>query len=419
MRRIASPRNKIPSALESDRQSLKNEHDGCKIHGMRVERSAHVSRVERLLREWPVVALLGARQVGKTTLAREIAARKGAPVTFFDLEDPRVLAELAEPTLALAPLRGLVVLDEIQRRPEIFPVLRVLADRPRRPARFLVLGSASPELLRQGSESLAGRIAFHELPGFDLAEVGAERLDRLWFRGGFPRSYLARSHRESDEWRRDFVRTYVERDLRMLGAAMPVEALGRLWGMLAHWHGQVFNASELGRSLGVSHTTVQRYVDLLAGAFVIDVLRPWWENLGKRLVKSPKIFISDSGLLHALLGIPTPADLARHPKVGASWEGFLLAQTARAIRARREECHFWATHGGAELDLLVVRGRERRGFEFKRTDAPKVTPSMRSAMEDLGLDRLDVVHAGDRTFPLDARVRAVAARDILEVLEPL
>jgi len=386
---------------------------------MIIERTSHLTRVERLLREHPVVALLGARQIGKTTLARQIVARRSGRTTVFDLEDPRDLAQLQEPTLTLAGLKGLVVLDEIQHRPDLFPVLRVLADRPRAPARFLVLGSASPHLLRQGSETLAGRIAFHQLTGLDLGEVGPAQADRLWFRGGFPRSYLARSHRASDDWRRDFIRTFLERDLPRLGADLPAPALERFWTMLAHFHGQVWNGSEIGRSFGVSHTTVRKYLDLLTGAFVVQQLRPWAANVGKRVVKSPKIYIADSGILHALLGLATPRDLLRHPKLGASWEGFMLDQAVRALRARREECYFWATHARAELDLLVVRGTRREGFEIKRTDAPRVTPSMRSAMETLRLDRLHVIHAGTTSFPLDSGIRAVASSAILDELASL
>ena len=385
---------------------------------MKIPRSGHLRRVARLLREHPVVAVLGARQVGKTTLARDLGRRRRA-VARFDLEDPRDVARLAEPTLALEGLRGLVVLDEIQRRPDLFPVLRVLADRPRAPARFLVLGSASPELLRQGAETLAGRIAFYELPGFDVAEVGPARLERLWLRGGFPRSFLAASDRASAEWRRDFIRTFIERDLPQLGLGLPPPAVERFWTMLAHYHGQVWNGSEFARSFGVSHVTVRRYLDFLTAAFVVEQVRPWAENVGKRVVKSPKVYVADSGLLHALLGLATAEDVARHPKLGASWEGFLLAQVAARLGARREERFFWATHAGAELDLLVVRGRRRLGFEFKRSDAPRLTPGLRSALETLGLDRLDVVHVGRATFPLAPRVRAVAARDLLRAIRPL
>jgi uncharacterized protein len=386
---------------------------------MKIPRTAHVRRLEQLIREQPVVALLGARQVGKTTLARDVIRRRAGPSVLFDLEDPRDLAQLEEPTLALAGLRGLVVLDEIQQRPDLFGVLRVLSDRPRRSARFLVLGSASADLLRQGSETLAGRIAFHELGGFDLEEVGVERLDRLWFRGGFPRSYLARSHRQSNDWRRDFIRTFLERDLPRLGVGLPAAALERFWTMLAHYHGQVWNSSEFARSFGVSHTTVRKYLDVLAGAFVVVEIRPWAENVGKRIVKSPRVYLSDTGILHALLGLATPPDVLRHPKLGASWEGFMVSQVIRVLRVRPEECFFWATHAGAELDLLIVRGRQRVGFEFKRTDAPRLTPSMRSALEALRLDRLEVVHAGASTFSLAPRVRALPASSIVRELKPL
>ena len=384
-----------------------------------LDRAKHCSEIERLLKERTVVAILGARQVGKTTLAGLVIQRRGSRTAFFDLEDPRTLARIEEPTLALEPLRGLVVLDEVQNRPDLFPVLRVLADRPGTPARFLVLGSASPELLRQGSESLAGRIGFHEVGGFDLEEVGSGNLSRLWFRGGFPRSYLARSHRESGDWRRDFVRTFLERDLPRLGIAIPPTMLSRFWTMLAHYHGQVWNASEFARSFGVSHTTVQKYLDLLCGMFVVRQLRPWTENVGKRAVKSTKVYLSDSGLLHTLLGLDSPESVEAHPKVGASWEGFVLEQVIRRLRARREECYFWATHAGAELDLLIVRGRRRLGFEFKRTDAPRTTRSMMSALESLRLERLYVLHAGRDTFDLGKNVRAVAATDLLGELRPL
>lgn len=381
-----------------------------------IARSEHLQRVRLLLRRSPVVALLGARQIGKSTLARQLVREHRGAVRFFDLEDSRDVAELASPMLALEPLRGLVVLDEVQLRPGLFPTLRVLADRPRTPARFLVLGSATPELLRQGSETLAGRMAFHELAGLDLAEVGVANLERLWFRGGFPRSYLASSHPASGDWRRDFIKTFLMRDVPSFGKAIPPATLERFWAMLAHCHGQTWNGSELGRSFGVSHTTVRSYLDLLAGAYVVDQLQPWVENLGKRLVKSPKVYIADSGLAHGLLGIESPRELLRHPKLGASWEGFIVAQIRRRLGARREECFFWRTHAGAELDLLVVRGRHRLGFEVKRTDAPRVTPSMRSALETLRLERLDVVHAGPRTFAMDRRIRAVAAQELLTAL---
>jgi predicted AAA+ superfamily ATPase len=355
-----------------------------------------------------VVGLLGPRQVGKTTLAAEIADAWVGPVARFDLERPSDLARLEEPELALEPLRGLVVLDEIQRRPELFPLLRVLADRPRTPARFLVLGSAAPELLRQESESLAGRIAFHELGGFDLQEVPAARLARLWLRGGFPRSFTASSDRDSAEWRGDFVRTFLERDLPNLGLAVPPPTMARFWTMLAHVHGQVLNWSELGRSMGISDQTARRYTDHLQSAMMVRVLQPWHENISKRQVKAPKLYLRDSGLLHSLLGIASAGDLDVHPRLGASWEGFALEQILSVLRADARHCYFWATHQGAELDLLVIQGGKKLGFEIKRTAAPRVTPSIRSALETLGLERIDVVHAGKETFQLAPRVRAVA-----------
>ena len=369
--------------------------------------------MRRRLRRNPVVALLGARQVGKTTLARAVAETARGPVAFFDLERAQDLARLDDAELALAPLRGLVVLDEIQRRPHLFPMLRVLADRPRTPARFLVLGSAAPELLNQSAESLAGRIAYHELPGFSLDEVGMPHRDRLWLRGGFPRSFTARSTAESAAWRRDFMRSFLERDVPQLGIGIPALTLERFWSMLAHYHGQIWNASEFGRSFGVSHHAVRRYLEALEGTFMARVLRPWAENLAKRQVKSPKVYVRDTGLLHTLLGIETLHHLERHPKVGASWEGFVVESVVQQSGARADQCYFWATHTGAELDLLIVHGTRRYGFEIKRTTAPRLTPSMRAAMADLKLTRLDVVHAGSETFPLAKGVRAVSADRLL------
>jgi hypothetical protein len=366
-----------------------------------------------------VVGILGARQVGKTTLARQLEARYDGPVSSFDLEDPTDLARLAEPMLALRDLRGLIVIDEVQRRPDLFPVLRVLADRLERTARFLILGSASPELLQQTSESLAGRIFYHELGGFDLDEVGVAAGERLWLRGGFPRSFLAATDGDSAEWRRGFIRTFLERDLPGLGIQVPAETLRRFWTMIAHYHGQVWNGAELARAFGVSGVTVRRYLDLLTSALVLRQLPPWFENLGKRQVKAPKVYVTDSGLLHTLLGLEGREDVEGHPKVGASWEGFILREVVERLGARPEEVFFWATHAGAELDLLVVRGNRRLGFEMKRTAEPRITPSIRTALEDLRLERVDVVYPGERTFLLAERVRALALPRLYEDLAPL
>jgi len=384
-----------------------------------IARRRHLARLGGLVRRSKVVAILGARQVGKTTLARAYTERHGGPCTHFDLEDPETVARLGEPMAALRDLRGLVVLDEIHRRPDLFPVLRVLVDRPRVTTRFLVLGSASPALLKQTSESLAGRIAYHALDGLALDEVAGTSHERLWVRGGYPRSFLARNDGESVIWRRDLVRTYLERDLPDLGVTIPSATLRRFWTMLAHWHGQIWSSAEFARSFGVADTTIRRYLDLLSSTFMVRLLLPFHENLGKRQVKSPKVYFTDSGLLHTLLGVRTRAELDVHPRLGASWEGFALGQVVAHLGAAQDECFFWATHTGAELDLLIVRGKRRLGFEIKRTEAPKMTASIRSAMADLRLDRLDVIHAGADTYVLDRNVRAVAARRLLEDLAPL
>ena len=384
-----------------------------------IERAKQRKTIQRHLKRSPVVASLGARQVGKTTLAREIMKTHAGNTTLFDLERMGDVARLVDPELALGRLRGLVVLDEIQRRPDLFPTLRVLCDRPRRQARFLVLGSASPELLRQSSESLAGRITYHELTGLTLDEVGIAKLERLWLRGSFPRSYLPRTLRESADWREDFIRTFLERDVPQLGISIPAHTLERFWSMLAHYHGQIWNGSEFARSFGVSHHSVRRYLDALQCLFMVRVLKPWMANLRKRQVKAPKIYLRDSGILHSFLRVTTRDDLDRHPKVGASWEGFLLEAVIHQCEARSKDCYFWATHAGAELDLLIDRGSRRYGFEFKHTVAPAITKSMRTAMEDLGLNRLYVIHAGSETFPMSTRIRAVAASRLLEDLKPL
>jgi uncharacterized protein len=384
-----------------------------------IERHAHLKKLRELLAAFPVVGLLGARQVGKTTLAGHLAKSFKGSVTHFDLEDPRALARLADPMLALEDLDGLVILDEIQHRPEMFGSLRVLADRRPTRTRFLVLGSASPNLLRQSSESLAGRIAYHELPGLSLSEVGAEKLSRLWLRGGFPRAFVSRTERDSLTWREAFVNSFLERDVRMLGIAAGPQAMHRFWMMLAHCHGQLWNSSEIGRSMALADTTVRQYLDRMSDAFVMRQLQAWHESLSKRQVRSPKIYVRDSGLLHALLGVRSRAELDAHPKSGASWEGFAIDQAIQALGAEPHECYFWRTHTGAELDLLIVRGRRRIGVEVKRTTTPAITPSMRIAMSDLKLTELNVLHAGDATFQLTSDIRAVAMKDLIGAVKPL
>ena len=363
--------------------------------------------------------MIGARQVGKTTLAMAFAAEFEGQVTRFDLENPRDLHRLDDPLFALEGLHGLVVLDEIQLRPELFPVLRVLADREERPASFLVLGSASPNLLRQTSESLAGRIAYHELGGLRLEEVGKENADKLWLRGGLPLSYLAASEAASNLWRQQFIRTYLERDLSELGIRLPTTTMRRFWTMLAHYHGEIWNGAELARAFGVSEKTVRSYLDTLCSTFMAKRLEPWYENVAKRQVKSPKIYLVDSGILHSLLALQSREDLLGHPKVGASWEGFAIGEVVARLDVRPEDCFFWKLHSGAELDLLVRRGNLRRGFELKLTSSPRVTPSMHSALENLGLEELVVIHAGAESYPLAPRIRAVALRRLWEDLQPL
>jgi predicted AAA+ superfamily ATPase len=375
-------------------------------------RPALESALQGALARAPVVALLGPRQCGKTTLARQLVPVASA--NYFDLEDPISLARLDEPLTALAELRGTVVIDEVQRRPELFPLLRVLADRAETPARFLILGSASPALLRQSSESLAGRLEIVEMAGFELAEVGLDRAEALWLRGGFPRAFLASSEGDSLIWRRDFIRTLLESDLPQLGVRVPGATLQRFWAMLAHFHGQLWNGAELGRSLGVSQTSCRRYLDLLQGVFMVRLLQPWHANLLKRQVKAPKLYIRDTGLLHQLLQIGDRDALLCHPRLGASWEGFVVEQLLATWRP--EGAWFWATHGGAELDLLVSRGGRRIGVEIKRADAPRLSASMRQALQDLQLDELLVVTPGDRSYRLNERARVVSLAEALEAV---
>lgn len=373
-----------------------------------IERLLWLAAIRAALKRSRVVALVGPRQAGKTTLARQIVPADSPK--YFDLEDPTSLARLSEPMTALAPLKGVVVIDEIQRRPDLFTVLRVLADRRPLPARFFILGSATPELLRQSSETLAGRLETITLSGFGLEELGAKALLRHWRRGGFPPAYLARSEQASLVWRRQFIQTYLERDLPQLGITIPAVTLLRFWTMLAHYHGGVWNAAEAARSLGASEPTARRYLDLMTGLFLVRQLQPWHENLNKRQVKAPKVYVRDSGILHALLGLASERELLSHPKVGASWEGYAIEETLRLVHP--EAAYFWATYTGAELDLLLfIRGR-RYGVEVKFQDAPRLTPSMRYALHDLRLEHLAVLYPGDRPYDLERRVSVVPLSEL-------
>lgn len=366
--------------------------------------------VRTALKRSRVAALLGPRQCGKTTLARQLVPADS--LNYFDLEEAQSLARLAEPDTTLRPLKGLVVIDEIQRRPNLFPLLRVLADRQPLPARFLILGSASPELLRQSSETLAGRIETVPLEGFRLTDLGADALDRHWLRGGFPLAYTARNDADSLVWRRQFLQTFLERDLPQLGVTIPAVALRRFWSMVAHYHGQIWNGAELARALAVSESTVRRYLDLMTGVFLVRQLPPWFENLGKRQVKSPKVYVRDSGLLHALLGLASRRDLEHHPKVGASWEGYAVEEILKALNP--DDAYYWATHNGAEIDLVLFKNGRRIGVECKRMDAPTLTPSMRIALADLKLDELRVVYPGEKRYPLADRVEVVPLAEFVQ-----
>jgi predicted AAA+ superfamily ATPase len=381
-----------------------------------IVRQRAMQRVRELFRVHPAVAVEGPRQCGKTTLAKALAAEAG-DAHHFDLENTVDRRKLETPEQTLAPLRGLVVIDEAQRQPDIFPPLRVLLDRPGQPARFLLTGSASPELVRGLSETLAGRVGIMDLGGLDLGEVGAENQRRLWLRGGFPRSYLAADVAAAAAWRESFVRTFLERDLPQLGIRVPATTLRRFWTMLAHYHGQTWNGSELARSLGADQKTARHYLDILTGSFMLRLLPPWFENLKKRHVKAPKIYVRDSGLLHSLHDIGTEDDLLGHPKLGASWEGFAVEQILSGLPAR--PAYFWATHGGAELDLLVTVNGRRHGFEFKYADAPGTTKSMRIALADLTLSHLWVVYPGTDRYDLDEKITVLPAGSIPALCDEL
>lgn len=366
-------------------------------------------RIARALKRSRVVALIGPRQSGKTTLARQFVSTDS--VNYFDLENPASLARLAQPMTALGPLRGVVAIDEIQHRPDLFPVLRVLADRKPLSARFLLLGSASPDLLRQSSESLAGRIETIQVAGFSLDEIGAASLNRHWQRGGFPSSFLARTNDDSFAWRQQFIQTFLERDVPQLGIKVPAPGLLRFWTMVAHCHGSIWSAADPARSLGIGESTVRRYLDLFTGLLVVRQLQPWHENLAKRQVKAPKVYVRDSGLLHVLLGILTEKDLLAHPKSGASWEGYAVEEVLNTLEP--DQAYFWATHQGAELDLLLFKDGRRLGVEIKRMDAPTLTPSMRIALTDLDLDKLIVLYPGAEAYDLEPRVRVMPISSLI------
>jgi uncharacterized protein len=369
-----------------------------------IARPEALARLTSALQRSRIVALVGPRQCGKTTLA-QVLARRSARATTFDLEDPAVAGALEQPMATLQPLTGLVVIDEVQRRPDLFPVLRVLADRQPLPSRFLVLGSASPELLRQASESLAGRLEVVELSGFSLAEAGASEHERLWLRGGLPLAFTAEDEEASFIWRRQFIQTFLERDVPQFGVRVPSSTLLRFWTMLAHYHAQVWNGAELARSLGAGEGAVRRYLDLLESLFLVRTLQPWHANTAKRQVKAPKVLLRDCGLLHALLGPRTGLELLSHPKCGASWEGFVIEQVLAAVRP--DEAYFWATHGGAEMDLVLRHRGRLWGVECKRTDTPRMTPSIRHALADLNLEKVAVVYPGSHRLALADRVEAV------------
>lgn len=369
-----------------------------------IERTVFLRRIEDYFKSHPMVGILGPRQCGKTTLARDyIATLTDEAVHYFDLEDPDHLNRLQDPKTALEPLEGLIVIDEIQRLPEIYPVLRVLIDRRPQRQRYLILGSASRDLLRQTSESLAGRIIYLELPPFTVFETGEAR--RLWLRGGFPPAYLAVDDAACMAWRKAYITAFLERDLPALGIDLTGNTMRRFWMMLTHWHGNIFNASEFARSLDVSSPTIKRYLDILEGAFMVRVLQPWYANIRKRQVKSPKVYCRDSGLMHALLGLPDEAGLLAHPGLGASWEGFALEQTIRIYGADASECFFWRSHADAELDLLLAQGDRKTAFEFKHTSTPKITRSMNAAMEELELDEILIVYPGADEYLLGDNVR--------------
>jgi len=376
-----------------------------------INRPFYIDQLSRAVKRSPIVALLGPRQSGKTTLARMFGKEKRA--IHFDLESQPDIRRLQNPELMLGSLQGLVVLDEIQVMPELFNVLRVLVDRPQNQARFLILGSASPQIMKNVSESLAGRVEFVELSGFDLRETGIDTWKSLWLRGGFPRSYLAKSNTDSLAWREGFIRTFLERDIPQLGITIPSPAMRRFWTMLAQYHGQTWNAQELSRSMGLSDKTVRSYLDILAGTFMVRQLQPWYENIGKRQVKAPKIYLRDSGILHGLLNLPDFNNLTAYPRVGASWEGFVLEQVLSTIKT--PEAYFWSTYTGAEIDLLFMHQGRRYAIEAKYNEAPKITKSMHIALNDLNLKHLWIVYPGEQSYPVDKKITVWPLRKVAEL----
>ena len=385
-----------------------------------MERKSYINRINKAFSVLPVVAILGPRQAGKSTLARQWVADHAPTdeIHYFDLEDDTDLERLRSPQLTLDPLRGTVVIDEIQRVPDLFARLRVLADRQKGVTRYLMLGSASRDLIRQSSETLAGRIAYIELTPFTLQETGAAALRTLWLRGGFPLSFLAGADDESLLWRKSYIKSYLERDIPSLGIRIPAESLRRFWMMLTHVHGQMFNAADIGRSMGMDGHTMRRYLDILSGTFMIRPLQPWFENIGKRQIKSPKMYFRDSGIFHALLGLATHDDLLHHPKMGASWEGFALEEIIRLHNAEAEDVYFWGTHNQAELDLLILKDGRRIGYEIKYTSTPRITRSLRIAQKDLRLDIVRVVFPGQKRFPIGEAIEAVGLETLLDDQDP-
>jgi predicted AAA+ superfamily ATPase len=368
-----------------------------------IHRQRYLERLSKAIKRSPVTALLGPRQCGKTTLAKEFT--KGKSAHFFDLESPQDRARLQNAMLVLASLEGIVIIDEIQAMPELFPLLRVLADDPESKARFLILGSVSFQIVRNVSETLAGRVEFIEMAGFDISELAARQSEKHWIRGSFPRSFLAGSDEDSVAWREGFIKTFLERDIPQLGISIPAVAMRRFWMMLAHYHGQTWNASEIARAMGLSDKTVRSYLDILTGTFMMRQLQPWHENIAKRQVKAPKIYFRDTGLLHHLLGLTNMHSLLGHPRVGASWEGFAIEQILQIIRP--SEAFFWGTHTGSEIDLFLIHEGKRYGFEVKFTESPAVTKSMQLALDDLKLEHLWIIHPGKHAYPVHKKITAL------------